>query len=282
MKVIKNTEELQNVLSSFYQNNQHVGFVPTMGALHEGHLALVSTSVLQNDATVASIYVNPTQFNNADDLKNYPRTIDDDLAKLESVGCHYVFMPSSAEMYPDGEAAEQFDFNGMDERMEGKFRPGHFQGMATIVKRLFQTVKPSRAYFGEKDFQQLQLIKKLVELEKMPIEIVECATSRELDGLAMSSRNLRLSAPQRAAAPVIYETLMQIKERAAEQKSVNRSISKAFERINAHAELTVEYIDIVNEDTLEPIEKWNESERARAFAAVFAGDVRLIDNVKLY
>ena len=282
MKVIKNTEALQNVLSRFYQNNQHVGFIPTMGALHKGHLALVSASVSQNDATVASIYVNPTQFNNADDLKNYPRTIDDDLAKLESTGCDVVFMPSGAEMYPDGEAAARFDFNGMDERMEGKFRPGHFQGMATIVKRLFQTVKPSRAYFGEKDFQQLQLIKKLVELEKMPIEIVECATSRDLDGLAMSSRNLRLSAPQRAAAPVIYEALMQIKERAAKQKSVNRSISKAFERINAHAELAVEYIDIVNEDTLEPIKNWNEAERARAFAAVFAGDVRLIDNVKLY
>ena len=282
MKVAKRTNELQDALQSLGKSTKETGFVPTMGALHQGHLSLVSRATQENDITVVSIYVNPTQFNNADDLKNYPSTLDDDLKKLERAGVDVVFVPDTGDMYPNGATAESFDFNGLDKRMEGAFRPGHFQGMATIVKRLFNAVMPNRAYFGEKDFQQLLLIQKLVAIEGMDIAVVGCATDRELDGLAMSSRNLRLSAQQRAAAPVIYETLAQIKDRAQTDKSLNRSISKAIERINAHAALAVEYVDIVNEETLEPIQDWSDALHARAFAAVFAGDVRLIDNIKLY
>ncbi len=244
MKVFHTTQELQKFLQPPLSKDSSVGFVPTMGALHQGHLSLVSTSVLENDLTVASIFVNPTQFNNADDLKNYPRTVEDDLQKLEMAKCDAVFMPSSEEMYPDGEVSDHFNFSGLENVMEGTFRPGHFQGMATIVKRLLTAVKPTKAYFGEKDYQQLAIIRKLVEIEKIPIDIIGCPTSREPDGLAMSSRNLRLTAQQRTAAPVIYETLQQLRYRAIERKSLSRTISKGIERINAHPELAVEYLDI--------------------------------------
>jgi len=196
MKVFNKVNELENQLN-LINNEQTIGFVPTMGALHKGHLSLIKKAKKENDIVVVSIFINPTQFDNSEDLKKYPKTLDKDLELLKSVNCDYVFTPNVSEVYQDDISANSFDFGGIENEMEGKFRKGHFDGVGTIVKRLFEIVKPNKAYFGEKDFQQLQIIKKLTEIENLPIEIIGCKIFREKDGLAMSSRNTRLTKEQR-------------------------------------------------------------------------------------
>ncbi|HRN98664.1 MAG TPA: pantoate--beta-alanine ligase, partial [Flavobacterium sp.] len=211
MLIFSRQAEIQSHLSRV-AGGKSIGFVPTMGALHQGHLSLINNSLQENDVTVVSIFVNPTQFNNADDLAKYPRTLDADVAKIKSISPEViVFAPSVDDMYPQKTQSDQFDFDGLEHQMEGRFRPGHFDGVGTIVKRLFEIVKPTRAYFGEKDFQQLQIVRKLVSKYKIPVQIVGCPIHREPNGLAMSSRNERLSAQQREQASFIYKVLEQAK-----------------------------------------------------------------------
>lgn len=272
---------LRQKITELLTANKTIGFVPTMGALHSGHLSLVRRALAENDVVVSSVFVNPTQFNNQNDLKAYPRMPEQDAKLLEQAGCHVLFMPDSAELYPKGIESENFDFGLLGEVMEGKYRPGHFAGMATIVKRLFNLVTPTRAYFGEKDFQQLAIIRQLVKQEKLPIEIVGCSIEREADGLAMSSRNTRLNARQRVAASVIFESLQQLKEMVGE-KELTKARVKTIENLNAHPELAVEYLEIADSETLQPVSSWNESKAPRAFVALFCGEVRLIDNIALY
>jgi pantoate--beta-alanine ligase len=258
-----------------------IGFVPTMGALHAGHLSLIRTSLRENDLTVVSIFVNPTQFNNPDDLAKYPRTLEADVAKIESIsGDVIVFAPTVEDMYPNQTQSESFDFDGLEHQMEGKFRPGHFDGVGTIVKRLFEIVKPDRAYFGEKDFQQLQIIRKLVSKYDIPVEIVGCPIHREENGLAMSSRNERLSSEQRDHASFIYKVLTQAKERFANENP-EQVIDFVKETFNANPDFSLEYFEIADAETLVSITHKQPDRKYRAFIAVFARDVRLIDTLEL-
>lgn len=281
MQVFNTNAALKKFIADCRANNKSIGFVPTMGALHAGHISLINRALDENDIVVCSIYVNPTQFNNPDDLENYPRTLETDIALLEKAKCSVVFNPETSELYPEEVVADNFDFEYLESIMEGKFRPGHFKGMATIVKRLLLAVQPDKAYFGEKDFQQLAIINDLVRREKIPVEIIGCPIVREIDGLAMSSRNVRLNAPQRHAAAGIYEALNELKERA-NSKDLNKSLAKAIETINAHPHLAVEYLEIVDSGTLLPINDWTDAKSARAFVAVLVGQTRLIDNILLY
>ena len=250
-----------------------------MGALHEGHLSLLRHSIAENDLTVCSIFVNPIQFNNKQDLEKYPRTLEEDFNKLEEAGCDLVFAPSVEEMYP-GEIEENYDFGDLERVMEGAHRPGHFNGVAVVVKRLFEICTPHRAYFGEKDFQQLRIIQSLVEQENMPIEIIGCPIIREKDGLAMSSRNVRLSAQERKVAPSIYESLKFIRTHVGD-RPVDELLSSEKEKLNHLPGMKIEYLVIADEDTLEPVNTWDETKKLRAFIATFLGDIRLIDNLKV-
>ena len=255
-----------------------IGFVPTMGALHPGHISLVERARLENDIVLCSIFVNPIQFNNPDDLKKYPRTLESDLEMLKAAGCDVVFIPSVEEMYPE-EVIKSYDFGKLADVMEGAFRPGHFNGVAIVVKKLFDIALPHRSYFGEKDFQQLQIIKALVEIENMDIEIVPCAISREADGLARSSRNERLTPEMRETSPFIYQMLKQAKSMATTKSAEE---IKAFIEINfeAHALLKLEYFSIASGADLQPV-SGKISEGDMGFIAVFAGNIRLIDNIQL-
>jgi pantoate--beta-alanine ligase len=262
------------------QSGALAGFVPTMGALHTGHLELVKRARAENDIVTCSIFVNPKQFNNPEDLKKYPRTVDEDLEKLKQEGCDMVFVPSVEEMYPD-EPEEKYDFGRLERVMEGKFRPGHFRGVAIVVKRLFDIMVPDRAYFGEKDFQQLLIIKKLVEKEKLPVEIVPCPIVREPDGLAMSSRNMRLSSEARKQAPYIFQTLHDAAAKipATPPIELTRFVEERF-RENEYFEL--EYFEIVTMDDLSTVEKWSVSPDIIACIAVYLEGIRLIDNMILF
>lgn len=255
-----------------------IGFVPTMGALHPGHISLVERARRENDIVICSIFVNPIQFNNPEDLKKYPRTIENDLEMLKAAGCDAVFVPTVEEMYPE-EINKFYDFGKLADVMEGAFRPGHFNGVAIVVKKLFDIALPHRAYFGEKDFQQLQIIKALVEIENLDIEIVPCAISREDDGVARSSRNERLTPEMRAASPFIYQTLKEAKRMATNHSAEE---IKAFveENFKRHALLKLEYFSIGSGTDLQPV-SGKISEGDMGFIAVFAGDIRLIDNIRL-
>ena len=279
MLVFAKINSVQQKLNSL-QKGSTIGFVPTMGALHQGHLSLIEIAKQHNDFVVASIFVNPTQFNNQEDLINYPKTIDADLAMLKSVGCDLVFTPSAEEVYSNNIQSVQFDFDGLEFQMEGKFRAGHFDGVGTIVKRLFDIVQPTSAYFGEKDFQQLQIIKKMVEKTQLPIEIVGCPIFREADGLAMSSRNTRLTAAHRIAAPFIYKTLKEAKSKFGTENATNvvQWVENEFKK---EPLLELEYFEIASENSLLPIIDKKDEQKYRAFIAVFAGEIRLIDNISL-
>lgn len=279
MLVFAKINSVQQKLNSL-QKGSTIGFVPTMGALHQGHLSLIEIAKQHNDFVVASIFVNPTQFNNQEDLINYPKTIDADLAMLKSVGCDLVFTPSAEEVYSNNIQSVQFDFDGLEFQMEGKFRAGHFDGVGTIVKRLFDIVQPTSAYFGEKDFQQLQIIKKMVEKTQLPIEIVGCPIFREADGLAMSSRNTRLTAAHRIAAPFIYKTLKEAKSKFGTENATNvvQWVENEFKK---EPLLELEYFEIASENSLLPIIDKKNEQKYRAFIAVFAGEIRLIDNISL-
>jgi len=279
MKVCKNIKEINSAISALKEDGRTIGFVPTMGALHAGHLSLLGRSVHENDINVSSIFVNPIQFNNKQDLEKYPRTLEDDCSKLEKAGCDIVFAPSVEEMYP-GEVIESYDFGELERVMEGAHRPGHFNGVAVVVKRLFDICMPHKAYFGEKDFQQLMIIKALVEQENIPVEVIGCPIIREPDGLAMSSRNVRLSLEERKIAPEIFKTLQWIAHQARKEK-VKVVLEGAENKLNALPGIKVEYIQLAEENTLLPLRKWGETAKARVFAALFLGDVRLIDNLEI-
>ena len=268
-------EHLQPLISK-----QNIGFVPTMGALHQGHISLVNRAKNENEIVVVSIFVNPTQFNNPNDLVNYPKTLGADLELLKAVECDIVFIPSVNEIYDENVNSETFEFDGLEHEMEGKFRPGHFDGVGTVVKKLFEIVRPTNAYFGEKDFQQLQIIKKMVAKNQLSIHVIGCDIFREEDGLAMSSRNVRLTEAQRKAAPFIYKILKEVKNRFANGER-NGICEWVTEQFKTQKYLDLEYFNIADEETLKDIEETNKKANYRAFIAVFAGNIRLIDNNSL-
>ena len=278
MKVVSTIIELKNLLDAFRVEGKSIGFVPTMGALHNGHASLVERSVRETDVTVVSVFVNPTQFNDKNDLKNYPRTLDADCALLERVGATLVFAPTVEEMYPT-EDTRQFSFAPLDTVMEGACRSGHFNGVAQIVSKLFYAVEPRKAYFGEKDFQQLAIIREMVRQLSINVEIVGCPIVREEDGLAMSSRNTLLSEDERELALTISSTLFA----SADFAQVNTlAATKAFveDMINDTDGLDLEYYQIVDGNTLQEIEEWDDSDYVVGCIALFCGNVRLIDNIK--
>jgi len=272
--------ETQDAIQKQIAGGKTIGFVPTMGALHLGHITLIKQAASENDFVVVSIFVNPIQFNNPDDLAKYPRNIKSDIQLLEGTGCSLVFAPTADEMYPEPDLTE-FDFGQLDKVMEGKFRPGHFKGVAIVVKKLFEIVTPTKAYFGEKDFQQLAIIKKMVEMLGMPVQVIPCLIVRETDGLAMSSRNARLTEQERAEAPVIYKALSGIKENYS--WFIPDGIKQlVIGEIQESRYFRVEYVDVVDTETLLPFEDWQDVEHAVVCVAAFIGSVRLIDNIVLY
>ncbi len=260
-----------------------IGFVPTMGALHAGHLALVRKSLEENDRTVVSIFVNPTQFDRREDLEKYPRLVERDLYQLEQLDPNIiVYLPQAEDIYDGRIEARHYDLGGLDRVMEGAHRPGHFDGVATIVGKLFDTVKPHRAYFGEKDFQQLRIIQYLAQQLWPSIEIRPVEIFRERDGLAMSSRNLRLSDEARMAAPFIYQTLQKARQMALEGSDPDQIRAFVRERFDRHPLLRLEYFEIADEENLQPAQKWEPGKKYRGFMAAYADDIRLIDNMPLY
>jgi pantoate--beta-alanine ligase len=268
-------------LQSISRPPSSIGFVPTMGALHDGHLSLLKASVDANTVTVISIFVNPTQFNNPDDLAKYPRTLDADVEKIRTVSPEIiVFAPDVHDIYEGNTTAKSFDFDGLENQMEGKFRPGHFDGVGTIVKRLFEIVTPDNAYFGEKDFQQLQIIKKMVSKLQMPVSVVGCPIFRETNGLAMSSRNERLTSEEKEASSIIYSTLYTAKLLFGTENAdaVGQYVADVFKN-NPTFEL--EYFTIADEETLEPVTQKSDDRKYRAFIAVFVNNIRLIDTISL-
>lgn len=279
MIILRNLTEMQSVLSELKAKNKTIGFVPTMGALHAGHISLVEESKKQNDFTLVSVFVNPTQFNNLEDLEKYPRTEQADAALLEDAGVDAVFFPSVEVMYPNGAESNSYDFNGLENQMEGKFRPGHFDGVGTIVKRFFEIVQPDHAYFGEKDFQQLRIIQQMVENYKIPLEIVPVEIKRDENGLAMSSRNKRLTEEMLEESPKIYQILLKAKDFL--QNNSVEATKKMVEEEFAKTKLELEYIEIADEKTLESVTNIEPNQKIRAFIAAFAGDIRLIDNLRL-
>ena len=278
MKIVKGINELKGYLVDSKRNGKRVGLVPTMGALHKGHLSLVERCVRENDICVVSVFVNPTQFNDKHDLETYPRTLEADCALLESAGCDFVFAPSVEEMYPEPDT-RTFDFGTVMQVMEGAKRPGHFNGVAQVVSKLFYIVEPDNAYFGEKDFQQIAVIRAMVEQLQIPVQINACPIVREADGLALSSRNTRLTPALRQKAPLIARTLQESKAMAA-TKSVREVIDYVVNTLNADPDLEVEYYEIVDGDSLVAIQDWKDTSYAVGCVTVYCGEVRLIDNIK--
>jgi pantoate--beta-alanine ligase len=279
MKISHSVTDTRQWLAEETSVGKSVGFVPTMGALHEGHLNLVRKAAKENDLATCSIFVNPIQFNNTEDLAKYPRTIERDVMLLEKAGCELVLIPSVEEMYPEP-VTKKFDFGALDRVMEGAHRPGHFNGVAVVVEKLFDIFRPQRAYFGEKDFQQLRIIQSLVKMENIPVKIVPCPTVRESDGLAMSSRNRRLSAAEREVAPWIYKTLLFARDHAG--KIPLPELQKICTAMLEDKGFRVDYFEIAEQEALQPVVTWQETNGAMAFVAAFLGDVRLIDNMILF
>ena len=277
METITNSEELRRALGS--RDRSGIGFVPTMGALHAGHRSLVERARRECATVVVSVFVNPTQFNDKTDLKNYPRTPEADLRLLEEVGADYVFMPSVEEVYPEPDT-RTFDFGMIDKVMEGATRPGHFNGVAQVVSRLFDLIKPAKAYFGEKDFQQIAVIRDMVRQLNISVEIIPCPIVRGEDGLALSSRNTLLDTDHRTAAPYIYKVL-----KAAVEKSHQTTPDQLAAWVTAQVEsnplLKVIYFQVVDAATMQQVRTWEESPAVQGCIAVQAGDIRLIDNIKL-
>lgn len=277
MKIIHTIAELKVHLDEYRTPSRLIGLVPTMGALHEGHIRLVERCVQENTVCVVSVFVNPTQFNDKNDLLTYPRTPEHDAEMLRKAGCKYVFMPSAEEMYPVPDT-RMFDFGTLETVMEGSFRPGHFNGVAQIVSKLFDAVMPDKAYFGEKDFQQLAIIRQMTKDLHYPIEIVACPIVREKDGLAMSSRNRRLSSEEREKAPTIAELLVKSTTFVG-VKSIQDTLSYVREGLASDPTFRLEYYDIVDGDTLQTVTNWEDSDYIVGCIAVFCGPVRLIDNI---
>ena len=278
MEIVHTVNDLQAALSALRAQGKTVGLVPTMGALHNGHASLVKRSVAENDATVVSIFVNPTQFNDKNDLEKYPRTLEADCRLLEQCGASIAFAPSVEEMYPEPDT-RHFSYAPLDTVMEGKYRPGHFNGVCQVVSKLFDMVKPDRAYFGEKDFQQLAIIREMVRQMHFPLQIVGCPIVREADGLALSSRNKRLTPEQRTEALQISKTLFASRE-YARTHTVADTIRFVKAAIDAAPGLRLEYFELVDGNTLQPIAEWKDTSYPVGCITVFCGDVRLIDNIK--
>jgi pantoate--beta-alanine ligase len=278
IKVITTVKELKEALGSCREAGKSIGLVPTMGALHEGHASLVRRSVAENDITVVSDFVNPTQFNDKNDLQNYPRTLEADCQLLDKVGAQFVFAPSVEEMYPEPDT-RTFDFTPLDKVMEGPNRPGHFNGVAQIVSKLFYAVEPDRAYFGEKDFQQLAIIREMVRQLGIRIEIVGCPIVREEDGMALSSRNMLLSKAERKLAANISRALFESRY-YARHNTLAATRQYVIDTINSHDGLEVEYYEIVDGRTLQPVANWDASDYIVGCVTVHCGKVRLIDNIK--
>ena len=278
MKLVHTISELRAELDLQRQAGKKIGLVPTMGALHEGHASLVRRAVAENEIVVVSDFVNPTQFNDKNDLLKYPRTLDADCELLEKEGADYVFAPSVEEIYPEPDT-RQFSYAPLDTVMEGKFRPGHFNGVCQIVSKLFMIVEPDKAYFGEKDFQQLAIIREMVKLMNFPLEIVGCPIVREADGLALSSRNARLSVEERGFALNISKTLFKSQDFSASH-SVAETQKFVEDSIAASEGLRLEYFEIVDGLTLQRIQNWEDTDYAVGCITVFCGEVRLIDNIK--
>ena len=277
MKTFSKVNDLKQELSKL--NPAGIGFVPTMGALHAGHRSLVEMARRECETVVVSVFVNPTQFNDKNDLRNYPRTPEADAALLEAAGADYVLMPSVEEIYPEPDT-RLFDFGQIDKVMEGATRPGHFNGVAQVVSRLFDMVQPAKAYFGEKDFQQIAVIKAMVKQLNMSVEIVECPIIRDVDGLALSSRNTLLTPAHRVAAPHIYEVISQCAAKSAEMSPAELT-EWVVEQVEANELLKVIYFQAVDALSMQQVTSWEESERVQGCIAVQAGEIRLIDNVKI-
>jgi len=280
MQIINNIVEVKDHLSAVQEKGLSIGFVPTMGALHEGHLALIREARKENDFVVCSIFVNPIQFNSKSDLENYPRNIETDVDMLNDAKCDVLFFPPEHEILPKTKN-ESFDFGGLDNVMEGKFRPGHFNGVATIVKILFEIIGPQRAYFGMKDYQQVVIIHKMTKDSNLPVEIIPCPTVREEDGLAMSSRNQRLSKSDRKQAATIFKVLKMIKIHSG-FSTINEIKEYVESQFRKSKNTKLEYFEIVDMYSLKPLKAWTESNNVIACTAVYIGDVRLIDNIILF
>lgn len=280
MAIYTHKQSLVQALSLVRENNK-IGFVPTMGALHEGHISLVKKALDENDVVVISIFVNPTQFNNSSDLDKYPRTPEDDISLLHSLNKELIiYLPEVSDLYSESVSSKNYDFDGLENEMEGKHRKGHFDGVGTILDKFFRIVQPDSAYFGEKDFQQLQIVRKLVEIENLPVNIVGCPILRESNGLAMSSRNKRLTEKQFEEASVIYKVLNEVKENFS-STSISALNELVAERFLQNPHLNLEYFEIADEGTLKTAEQISNGAKYRAFIAAYAGEVRLIDNMSL-
>lgn len=281
MLIFNKKSDLSAFLSPLINQNKSIGFVPTMGALHEGHLSLLEKSLIENDITVMSIFVNPTQFNNAEDLEKYPRTLEKDVEKMSFVSQKIiVYAPSVSDIYEGNTISESFEYDGLEHQMEGQHRPGHFDGVGTIVKRLFEIIKPNKAYFGEKDFQQLQIVKKLVEKNNIPVAVIGCPIHREDSGLAMSSRNERLSETARKNAAIIYQILNSAKKIFA-TNSAEATVKWVENEFQKHPDFQLEYFEIADETTLLPVNTKEADKKYRGFIAIFIENIRLIDNISL-
>ncbi|AOZ98927.1 pantoate--beta-alanine ligase [Flavobacterium commune] len=281
MPIFYGKAALIDFLNSVKTSHSTIGFVPTMGALHQGHLSLMQQSLAENNTTVVSIFVNPTQFNNPEDLEKYPRTLEADTQKIADLDKNIiVYAPSVEDIYEGKTVSQEFDFDGLENQMEGKFRPGHFNGVGTIVKRLFEIVTPNNAYFGEKDFQQLQIVKKMVSKNQLAVNIIGCEIFREANGLAMSSRNERLSKIEREQAAMIYQTLLEAKEKFKTQscEEVKNWVKEVFQ---SNSIFDLEYFEIADEATLLPCVEQSKNKNYRAFIAVFVNNIRLIDTISL-
>ena len=279
MVIFNEKEKLTPAIVELKNQNKTIGFIPTMGALHEGHMSLVKASKAQNDYTIVSIFVNPTQFNNPEDLEKYPRTEEKDIELLTKNGCDFVYLPTVNDLYATNEVAKKYDFGTIDKVMEGAPRPGHFDGDATIVSKLFRAVKPTRAYFGEKDFQQIRIIQEMVKQENLDVLIMPMPIYRAETGLAFSSRNARLSTQQTDDAPQIYSILSKAVALKNDGKDV-AEITKFVENEFANSPFKLEYFEITDENSLETIQHFSDAKNIRGFVVAYAGEVRLIDNIK--
>lgn len=281
MLIFNKQTDLKAYLSPFWTAKTNIGFVPTMGALHDGHLSLLRKALQENKVVVMSIFVNPTQFNNPEDLEKYPRTLERDIQKIATLSdAVLVYAPTVEDIYEGKTVSQSFNYDGLENQMEGKHRPGHFDGVGTVVKRLFEIIQPTNAYFGEKDFQQLQIIKKLVQKHKIPVNVIGCPIHREKNGLAMSSRNERLSETEKEEATLIFKTLTSAKKMFGTKSAneVTDFVKKTFEK---HPTFSLEYFQIADEATLKPCLRKSTNKKYRAFIAVFINNIRLIDTISL-
>jgi len=282
MKIFRNRKSFSEYITQLKQEKKTIGFAPTMGALHDGHISLYKKAGKENDVVISSIFVNPTQFNNPEDLEKYPRTVEKDIEKLEQSGlADVVYIPNIEDIYPNGMIRKHYDFGGIENEMEGAARPGHFDGVGTVVEELFRQVKPDNAYFGEKDFQQLKIIEKLVRNLSLPIKIIGVKIHREENGLAMSSRNMRLSEEEKTASALIYETLKKVNDwfRIISIPEIKNRVSEIFSKQKG---MELEYFLIADEETLKETDVFYKDKNYRAFIVVNVGKVRLIDNMHLH